>query len=288
VRTLRALVTLVAAVVVAACGPPAADPGDAATDASSTTVSRSAASTTTTPAPTATATTTARSTIPVVPPELLGTVWTVVPTRLKRVALTFDCGGNADGLPSILATLAARKVPRATFFVTGDWARAFPDEAAALGTLGYVVGNHTDHHLRLPDLTNAEVRTEIRLGRIAVGDATEVDPKPWLRFPYGAYDARVLGITERTGWVTLGWTVDTLGWKGTSGGQTVDSVVQRVLAGLTPGEIVLMHVGSNPDDGTTLDADALGRVIHDLRAAGYRFFTPVVMLSTPLTNDART
>jgi len=69
------------------------------------------------------------------------------------------------------------------------------------------------------------------------------------------------------------WTVDTLGWQGTSGGQSVDTVVRRVLDNLTPGEIVLMHVGSNPNDGSTLDADALPRVIDELRARGYGFVT---------------
>lgn len=215
-----------------------------------------------------------------VPPELLGKVWTVMPTHRKQVALTFDCGGNANGLPKILATLAARKVSRATFFVTGNWARAFPTQAAQLSQLGYLVGNHTDHHLNLPDLTNQRVHDEIRLGRTTVRDATGVDPKPWLRFPYGAYDARILRITKATGWITIGWTVDTLGWQGTSGGQSTASVVQRVMAGLTRGEIVLMHVGSNPKDGSTLDADALGRVIHQIRAAGYWFATPTVMLTS--------
>ena len=40
-----------------------------------------------------------------------------------------------------------------------------------------------------------------------------------------------------------------------------------------PGEIVLMHVGSNPDDHTTFDADALPQVISGLRALGYSFVT---------------
>jgi peptidoglycan/xylan/chitin deacetylase (PgdA/CDA1 family) len=40
-----------------------------------------------------------------------------------------------------------------------------------------------------------------------------------------------------------------------------------------PGEIVLMHVGSNPDDHTTYDADALPQVISGLRAEGYLFVT---------------
>ena len=39
------------------------------------------------------------------------------------------------------------------------------------------------------------------------------------------------------------------------------------------GEIVLKHVGSNPDDHTTFDGDALPRVISELRARGYSFVT---------------
>jgi peptidoglycan-N-acetylglucosamine deacetylase len=62
-------------------------------------------------------------------------------------------------------------------------------------------------------------------------------------------------------------------WKGTSGGASVQSVADRVRAGLQPGEIVLMHIGSNPDDGTTLDADALPQVIDRIRTAGYGFAT---------------
>jgi len=279
---------VLAAVLVVSCGQQVASGTVAAPDGSaSPSRTTQAVSPTSTPSPPSTPTTrtaqpTSTATVAGVPPELLGKVWTVVPTTRKRIALTFDCGGNADGLPSILATLAKRQVPRATFFVTGDWARVFPEEAAQIASLGYLIANHTDNHLRLTDLTDPEVRAEIRLGRLAVRDATGVDPKPWLRFPFGAYDERILGITEASGWITLGWTVDTLGWQGTEeGGQTADTVLQRVLDGLTPGEIVLMHVGSNPDDGTTLDADALGRVIHDVRAAGYRFLTPDVMLTTP-------
>jgi hypothetical protein len=38
-------------------------------------------------------------------------------------------------------------------------------------------------------------------------------------------------------------------------------VLNRVLAGLRPGEIVLTHCGSNPDDHSTLDAAALPAMI---------------------------
>lgn len=75
------------------------------------------------------------------------------------------------------------------------------------------------------------------------------------------------------GYLPVRWTVDTLGWKGTSGGVTAQIVADRALAGLQPGEIVLMHIGSNPDDGTTLDADALPHLINRIRQAGYGFTT---------------
>ena len=32
-----------------------------------------------------------------------------------------------------------------------------------------------------------------------------------------------------------------------------------------------MHLGANPDDGSTLDADALPQIIKRLRADGYSF-----------------
>jgi peptidoglycan/xylan/chitin deacetylase (PgdA/CDA1 family) len=53
----------------------------------------------------------------------------------------------------------------------------------------------------------------------------------------------------------------------------VSTVVNRVLAAARPGEIVLMHVGSHPTDGSTLDASALPKVISGLRAKGYSFVT---------------
>ena len=49
--------------------------------------------------------------------------------------------------------------------------------------------------------------------------------------------------------------------------------MSRVLGALRPGEIVLMHVGSNPDDHSTLDADALPQLISQLKARGYSFVT---------------
>jgi len=100
------------------------------------------------------------------------------------------------------------------------------------------------------------------------------------RFPFGASDQRTVGIVNSLGYEAIDWTVDTRGWQGTAGGQSADLVLGRVLDQLQPGEIVIMHVGSNPDDHSTLDADALPRVIDEIHGRGYRFVTITDYLSS--------
>lgn len=187
----------------------------------------------------------------------------------KVVALTFDGGAGAQGAPSILDTLEEEGVP-GTFFLTGQFARTFPQTSARIGA-EHLVGNHTDTHPDLTTLGDDRIRAEVRTAQTAIRSATGQDPRRFFRFPFGARDERTIRVVNDLCYVPFRWTVDTLGWKGTSGGQTVDSVVQRVVAAAQPGEIVLMHVGANPDDGSTLDADALPRVIDRLRDLGYSF-----------------
>lgn len=201
------------------------------------------------------------------PPSLEGTEWTRLPTRSRVVALTFDAGGNAGGAASILQTLAAKGAP-ATFFLTGRWAEQFHATARTIASR-YPVGNHTYSHLYLTKLSDAAVHSEVSRGARATGTATGADPRPLFRFPYGDRDKRTIGLVNGLGYGSIRWTVDTLGWKGTSGGQSDETVVQRVLAALKPGEIVLMHLGA-ASDGSTLDADALPSVIDAIRARGYK------------------
>ncbi len=203
---------------------------------------------------------------------LAGVDWTVIPTSRKVVALTFDAGANADAVASILATLRNTGVP-ATFFLTGNFVRDFPASARSIAAGGYRVGNHTISHPHLTQASDAAIRTEILGAARQIKAVTGVNPAPLFRFPYGDVNAHTIAIANRLGYVPVRWTVDTLGWKGTSGGITTSVVISRVLSGLRPGEIVLMHVGSNPTDHSTLDADALPRLIAQLRARGYSFVT---------------
>ena len=211
------------------------------------------------------------STTGTVPTDQRGADVTVIPTGSRVVGLTFDAGANSAGLPSILATLAAQHVP-ATFFLTGQWAAANPSGVAAIRAGGHRIGNHSMTHPEFTGLSDAGIRAEVLDAEHTISSAG-ADPRPLFRFPFGDRDARTIGAVNDLGYVAVRWTVDTLGWKGTSGGMTAGQVADRALGSLRPGEIVLMHTGSNPDDGTTLDADALPTVIQRMRAEGYEFVT---------------
>jgi peptidoglycan/xylan/chitin deacetylase (PgdA/CDA1 family) len=208
---------------------------------------------------------------PTLPASLVGTEWTTIPTTQKVVALTFDAGANGDAVPSILRTLRETGTP-ATFFLTGRFVESFPTFSAQIAA-AHPVGNHSYDHPEFTGLTDAAIRTQLTTTERLISNVTGRTTEPWFRFPYGDRDARTIALVNGEGYGSIRWSVDTLGWQGTSGGRTVDEVVARVLDTATPGHIVLMHVGSHPTDGSMLDADALPRIISGLRDRGYRFVT---------------
>ena len=213
--------------------------------------------------------------LPAVPWHLAGQITDRLPTKWHVVALTFDAGANNAGAPKILPTLERTGTP-ATFFLTGRWAQTYPQWAKRIASR-YPIANHTFDHqdfLRIP-LQN--VRGEVLAAAAAIKRATGRPPIRLFRFPYGSSNGSTLAVVNRLGYTAVGWTVDTLGWEGTSMGQSTSSVFSRAIGRLQPGEIILLHVGSSPDN-STLDADALPRIISAIRARGYQFVTLVGVL----------
>jgi peptidoglycan/xylan/chitin deacetylase (PgdA/CDA1 family) len=196
-----------------------------------------------------------------------------IPTTNRVVALTFDAGGNSDGVAPILAALAREGVP-ATVFLTGDFVARFPDQTRQIARAGHRLGNHSVDHPHFTDLTNAQIKVQVLNAATSIKAVTGVSPAPLFRFPYGDRDARTIAAVNAAGYVGVRWTVDSLGWQGTMNGTRDASFVsQRVLAAAAPGAIVLMHLGSHPTDHSTLDAAALPAIIDGLQARGYSFVT---------------
>ena len=87
--------------------------------------------------------------------------------------------------------------------------------------------------------------------------------RPYYRLPYGDDDARVAADVLPAGYSHLiGWTVDSLGWRGVAS----QDIVARCVKLATAGAVYVFHVGRGSQD-----AIALPRVIRGLRERGFGF-----------------
>lgn len=201
----------------------------------------------------------------------------MIKTDKKIVALTFDGGANADGVEKILSILKDNGI-KGTFFLTGEFIRKYPEETKKIIASGGDIGNHSYSHPYFTKLTYEEIGIELDKAGNELSKLN-AEFKPIFRFPYGDSDAKsIISVNDRN-YIPVRWTVDSLGWKGTSGGMTKNSVKERVILKTVPGAIIMMHLGSNPEDKTQLDSEALQEVINRLEEEGYEFITISEMLN---------
>ncbi len=108
-----------------------------------------------------------------------------LPLRDHEVVLTFDDGPLPPYTDRVLETLASQCV-KATFFMVGTMARAYPDTVRRVYNAGHTIGTHTQHHpfnlgrLGLPRISS-EVDDGIASVQKAVGDPRAV--APFFRIP---------------------------------------------------------------------------------------------------------
>ncbi len=188
------------------------------------------------------------------------------------MALTFDAGASIVPLPSILETLRQKEV-HCTFFITGIMLRQAggPELLQELVADGHELGNHTDTHPRFTELTAEQMGQELAAVEQRVAELTARSTKPYFRPPFGNRDDRVRRVVQENGYLTIYWTYQVWDW---TGDRTSEEVFNYAIDGARNGAIVVMHVGS-PET-----ADALPRIIDELRARGYRLVTLSELLGT--------
>jgi peptidoglycan/xylan/chitin deacetylase (PgdA/CDA1 family) len=184
------------------------------------------------------------------------------------VALTFDDGPWPHTTAQILTILGQRQAP-ATFFVVGRQVQRYPELVRWELAAGMAVGSHSWSHPQPFDrLSVARIRDEITHGRRTL-EPLGVRPVGF-RPPGGAASPTVLAAAQGLGERTVLWSVDPADWHP---GVTADQLVQRILAAVRPGAIVLLHDGGGDRSATVA---ALPAIIDGLRRLG---LTPTVMAS---------
>lgn len=182
----------------------------------------------------------------------------------KRIALTFDDGPHPETTEKILTLLSHYGI-RATFFVIGENIEYFPDAFRKLASSGMEIGNHTYSHPKLSKESEQSLTEELRRCEeliLSNGGSTPTLFRP----PEGVRNRVVSAVSDREGYRTVYWSLDTLDWTGISS----DSISEKILRGVKENSIILCHdyiVGG----GHTVEA--LARVIPILLSEGYTFVT---------------
>jgi peptidoglycan/xylan/chitin deacetylase (PgdA/CDA1 family) len=197
-----------------------------------------------------------------------GITFSRVAVSQPYIAMTFDDGPHPSNTPRLLDMLRERNI-KATFYVIGRNVDLYPNVLRRTVSEGHEIGNHSFTHPILSKMSDSAVREELTKCRDAVTRAAGIQPRT-MRPPYGALLQRQREwIHTELNYPTILWSVDPLDWK--RPGSAV--VTSRILAGTTPGAIVLSH---DLHGGTV---DAMPATLDGLLNKGFKFVTVSQLLA---------
>lgn len=174
------------------------------------------------------------------------------------LSLTFNLEGPEVGnTAQLVQTLDALGI-RATFFATGEWVRQNPGIAAALSERGHELMNLSDDHSPLNRRRTAAIHENIAACSEAILAATGRMPHLF-RAPFGEYDDNIIAQAATLGMRTIQWSIDS----GDRRGIPAQEIARQVVAGASPGGIVLLH--GNLEETVY----ALETMVHNLQDAGF-------------------
>jgi peptidoglycan/xylan/chitin deacetylase (PgdA/CDA1 family) len=194
--------------------------------------------------------------------------------RAMDVALTFDTEHPDRPLcppgvaERILSMLAANDV-RASFFLQGRWATAYPDLARQIANDGHLVGNHSHAHAVLGNYSPEGLAADIRAAEQAIADTTGVDPRPWFRCPFGttSHSPQLAPVLRDLNYDDAHWNITGHDWEIDA---SADEIVPRVIDGINAhpeGAVVLLH------SWPAVVPDVVARIIDYVREHDGRFVT---------------
>ena len=187
-----------------------------------------------------------------------------LPLQDHEVVLTFDDGPLPPHSTQVLDILASQCV-KATFFIIGRMARSFPEGVRRVRDAGHSIGTHSQNHPlsmnRMPiERARQEIDDGIAATEAALGDGGGL--APFFRIPGLLRAEAVEDYLASKGIQT--WSADFPAddWRHVSSARVYDLAIKRLEA---KGKgILLLH------DIQARTVAALPRILHELKARGYR------------------
>lgn len=193
---------------------------------------------------------------------------------MKYIVLTFDDGPNSSNTPKLLDMLAEYHV-HATFFVVGSRIKGNEQLLVRMVNEGHEIGNHSWNHKRYTSLNNAALKNQLLDTNRLIYEACGVTAA-LARPPYGARNARVLGVFKELGFSCVLWSIDPEDWNTSN----AKAVCAHVTARAQNGSIILLH------DRKRTSVAAAEMMIQKLTAEGYTFVTVSELLGGKLTEGS--
>lgn len=202
-----------------------------------------------------------------------------VRTEADKVAFTFDISWGRATAGPVLDILREKDV-KATFFLTGFWAKKQPDIARRIVEDGHEIASHGDAHVNLSQYDGEAIAKNIMTAHRDLEEMTGAQAR-FFRPPNGDYDDLVIATARQLGYETIIWSLDTIDWKNPG----ADYMINRVQTNVRRGDIILMHAS----DSSKQIHLALPRMIDNLRAAGFEITTlgELMAAGTPSREDPR-
>ncbi len=175
-----------------------------------------------------------------------------------KIALTFDDGPHPYYTEQLLDGLKERGA-KASFFVLGKQAQAYPDLIKRMQEEGHLVGNHTYSHMQLGKNNREAFKAELVKTSEVLSELTGEEVQ-YVRPPYGSWDK---GFETELMMFPVLWTVDPMDWCS----DDVAGIVRKVTKKSKENSIILMH------DEYKSSVTAALQIVDILQEQGYEFVT---------------
>ncbi len=175
----------------------------------------------------------------------------------KVISISFDASWGADKTIDILDILDEYDV-KTTFFLVGSWVDMYPEMLQEIVARGHEIGNHSDTHPHMSELSEQAIIDELRIMSDKVETLVGVRPTLF-RAPYGDYNNLVVDVARAQGYEVVQWSIDSLDWKDRGTADIIKQCTYRV----DNGDIVLFHNDSNDI------VNALPTIIQHYQGLGY-------------------
>ena len=191
-------------------------------------------------------------------------VFSKIPEKSKKIALTFDDGPHPRYTKKILYILNKYNI-KATFFVIGCNVKNYPETFKSIFENGHEIGNHSYSHKNQKSLSQQSILSEISECEDIVYNTVGIRPTVF-RPPQGDYSDFVKQVAESKDYSIILWSIDTRDWEHNS----PHNIAQLIENNVTGGDIILMH---DYVSGNNTTCEALELIIPQLLSKGYQFVT---------------